>query len=545
MLATAPPVNAQSDQSDAAESASRASKSFAVLLRHYRVAAGLSQEALAERAGLSTRAIYALEHGERQAPYATTLRGLATALELTGAERAALFETAAPRSRTVQPATRPALAPAPSSMPLAPTPLLGRAEELARAEALLRSDAVRLLTITGPGGVGKTRLALEIARDLQDAFPDGVCFVDLAPLRDPDLVLGAIAQAVGAPERGQQSILLTLQTCLQDRGLLVVLDNFEQVLCAASQMGELLSACPGLKLMVTSRMRLRLRFEHTLLLWPLAVPVPDTAPTVADLAAVPAVALFVERAQASDPAFALTSENASAVAELCRHLEGLPLALELAAARANVLAPAEMLAWAEQRLPALRWDAPDLPTRQQSLRAALAWSYALLAPAEQALFRRLAVFPTAWTLEAATAIAQPEALGLDPLGVLSALVDASLVCAEQGEDGAQRFRFLEATREYAAEQLERSGEQEAVLQQQMSYYLAFAERAGQALEGPAQNTWFRHLQREHDPREMPGLSAARSTFSGCSQTARVTRRRGYATWMKPSPAAGARVTSLG
>jgi len=216
------------------------------------------------------------------------------------------------------------------------------------------------------------------------------------------------------------------------------------------------------------------------------------------LAAVPAVACFLERAQASNPAFALTPDNAPAVAALCRHLEGLPLALELAAARANVLAPAEMLAWAEQRLSVLSWDAPDLPARQQSLRAALGWSYALLRPAEQALFRRLAVFPDGWTLEAATAVAQPQALGLEPLRGASALVDASLVCAGPGEDDAPRFHLLGATREFAAEQLEASGEQETIRRQHAAYYLALAERAAPTLGDAEQETWFHRLQQEHD-----------------------------------------------
>src|SRR5262249_11345778 len=289
-----------------------------------------------------------------------------------------------------------------------------------------------------------------------------------------------------------------LQAHLKERQLLLVLDNFEQVLAAAPRVAELLTACPGLKVLVTSRTRLRLRWEHTLPLLPLAGPDPERPTTVQALEAVPARALFVERAQASDPDFRLTPENASAVAALCRHLEGLPLALELAAARANVLAPADMLGWAEQRLPVLSWDAPDLPERQQSLRAALAWGYALLAPAEQALFRRLAVFPDGWTLEAATAVAQPEELGLEPLGGVSALADASLVWASQRADGALRFHLLEALREFAAEQLEASGEREAIRRQHAAYYLALAERAAPALKGPEQDVWFRRLQQEHD-----------------------------------------------
>src|SRR5262249_25330716 len=204
--------------------------------------------------------------------------------------------------------------------------------------------------------------------------PNGVYFVDLAPLGDPALVLSAVAQAVGMQERGRESVLATFQAYCGEQELLLVLDNFEQVCAAAPRVAALLAACPGVKLLVTSRTRLRLRWEHVLPLLPLAVPGSDSPPMVEDLAAVPAVALFLERARASNPAFALTPENAAAVATLCRHLDGLPLALELAAARANLLPPAGMLAWAEQRLPVLKWDAPDLPARQQSLRGTLAWS---------------------------------------------------------------------------------------------------------------------------------------------------------------------------
>jgi predicted ATPase/DNA-binding CsgD family transcriptional regulator/DNA-binding XRE family transcriptional regulator len=471
-------------------------RSLGALLRRYRSAARLSQQALAERAGLSAHAITALERGARRAAYPATVRALATALGLSGAQRATL-EAAVPRSRKSRAAVSAPEAPAPVPLPLLPTRLLGRAQELATVHELLGADAVRLLTLTGPAGVGKTRLALEVASELQDAFPDGVYFVDLAPLRDPALLLPTIARALAVFERGGASPLAGLQAHLKERELLLVLDNFEQVRAAAPQVAELLTECPSVKILVTSRTRLRLRWEHALPLAPLPVPDPDAPPTVEVLAALPAVRLFVERARASNLAFALTPQNAAAVAALCRHLQGLPLALELAAARANVLTPAEMLAWVEQRPLMLSWDSPDLPARQQSLRAALEWSYTLLAPAEQALLRRLAVFPDGWTLEAAAAVAQ-EALGLDPLGGVSALVDASLVCAGPGEDGAPRFQLLGATREFAAEQLAASGELDTVRRQHAAYYVALAEGAASALGGAQQETWFHRLQQEHD-----------------------------------------------
>ncbi|HEX6655801.1 MAG TPA: LuxR C-terminal-related transcriptional regulator [Candidatus Limnocylindria bacterium] len=469
---------------------------FAALLRQYRLAAGLSQQALAERAGLSAHAVSALERGARRVPYRATLEALAEGLGLSDAEQAAL-EATVPRVRGPRGVAGLTAGPALGGVPLPPMPLFGRADELKTVQELLRSDAVRLLTITGPAGVGKTRLTLEVARELRPAFPDGVWFVDLAPLRDPELVVYTVAQVLDVHERVRQSLLATLEASLRERQLLVVLDNFEQVLAAAPQLAELLAACPGLKLLVTSRTRLRLRWEHIVPLLPLAVADPEMPPTVENLAAVPAVALFVERAQRSDPTFALTPENTAAVAALCRHLEGLPLALELAAARANVLAPAEMLAWAEQRLPVLSLDAPDLPTRQRSLRATLAWSSALLPAEDQALFRRLAVFAGGWTREAADAVTGMRELGLDPVEGLSRLSDASLVQVRQREDEGLRFSLLETVRELAWEQLEASGEQAALERQHAAYYLALAERAAPALEGAAQRAWFRRLEREH------------------------------------------------
>jgi predicted ATPase len=345
--------------------------------------------------------------------------------------------------------------------------------------------------------VGKTRLALEVASELQDAFPDGISFVDLAPLRSPELVLPTIARALNVPEHGRQPLLTTLQAHLQAPRLLLILDNFEHVLAATPRLAELLAACPGVKLLVTSRSRLRLRWEHTLTLAPLPVPDPEPPQTPDALAALPSVALFVERARASNPTFALTAANGPAVAALCRHLEGLPLALELAAARANVLTPAQMLTWAEHRLPVLGWDAPDLPSRQQSLRATLEWSYALLTEAEQALFRRLAVFADGWTLEAVEVVTEPLELGLDALDGLTRLADASVVQVRHSEDEEPRFTLLETVREFAREQLQASGEQAALERRHAAYYLALAERAAPGLKGPEHGVWSLRPQREH------------------------------------------------
>src|SRR3954468_24576201 len=279
MIATTPREDLIALRSEFAEAPDNAALGFGALLRHFRLESGLSQEALAERAGLSMAAVSALERGTRSAPYQATVRALAAALELARPERAAL-EAAVTRSRAPRPVAIVAPAPAPAPLPYPPTPLVDRVEELATAQALLRSDAVRLLTLTGPAGVGKTRLALQVAASMRASFPDGMWFVDLAPLRDPDLVLSAIAQALEVQARDQQAVPDALRAALGERQVLVILDNFEQVLAAALQLITLLAVCPGLKLLVTSRARLHLRWEHTLPVAPLAVPDGDSPQTL-------------------------------------------------------------------------------------------------------------------------------------------------------------------------------------------------------------------------------------------------------------------------
>jgi predicted ATPase/DNA-binding CsgD family transcriptional regulator len=361
----------------------------------------------------------------------------------------------------------------PHNLVLQPTRLLGRDTERDAASHQLLSADVRLLTLTGPAGVGKTRLALEVAAALLTRFTDGVWFVDLAPVRDPGLVSVTIGQAIGAAQPGVSVSLPDLQGYLAERQALLVLDNFEQVLPAATELADLLATCPGVKLLVTSRSRLRLRWEHVVPLQPLTCVGPHAQPSVAAAAALPGVALFVERAQSSCPEFALTPDNVCAVASLCCHLDGLPLAIELAAARANLLSPDEMLGWSEHRLPVLRWEAQDVPVRQHSLRGALEWSYALLSSAEQALFRRLAVFAGSWTLQAAAAVTQVESVGLHPAIGLAALVDASLVQITRPE-GESRFTMLETLREFAYEHLDASGELEETQRRNADFGAALA-----------------------------------------------------------------------
>jgi predicted ATPase/DNA-binding CsgD family transcriptional regulator/DNA-binding XRE family transcriptional regulator len=466
---------------------------FGEVLRRYRGAAGLSQEELAQRAGLSAHGISDLERGARSRPYPATVHHLAEALALTTAQRAEL-QAAAGRAGAPGPVQR-GVEPAGGQVP---TALIGRELELAAIHQRLLAAEVRMLTLTGPGGIGKTRLALQAARGLTDAFEHGVFFVDLTPLRDPALVISNVAQELGVRDSGPSSLLESVQHFLRERRVLLVLDNFEHVADAAAQVGDLLAACPGLRVLATSREPLRLSWEHVLLVPPLASP--DSRHPISPnlLADVPSVALFIQRAQAARLDFRMTQENARAIAEICVYLDGLPLGIELAAARTRLLSPQMMAARLRTQPELLASGARDRPERHRTLRAAITWSFQLLTSAERSLFRRLAVFAGGFTLEAAeTVCAEDEHESPEVLPLLAALVDRSLVVA--ADNGAERrYRLLEVIRQYAEEILGESGEAEVVRARLAAWCLDFAERADEAWRGPEQAVWKVRVALEQD-----------------------------------------------
>jgi predicted ATPase/class 3 adenylate cyclase len=385
----------------------------------------------------------------------------------------------------------------PNNLPLQPTPLVGREREVGEIADRLRSEEVRLLTLTGPGGTGKTRLALQAAADMLEEFEDGVFFVALAAVTDPELVPSAIAEPLGVRESAEQPLPEGLKGFLREKELLLVLDNFEQVLDVAPVVGELLGACPKLKVLATSRIPLRLYGEREYPVPPLALPDPRVLPPLEVLTHYEAVRLFVERARAVKPDFAVTNESAPAVAEICARLDGLPLAIELAAARVKVLPPKKMLERLADRLKLLKGGARDLPTRQQTLRGAIDWSYELLEEGEKALFGRLSVFAGGRTLEAIEEVCDPEG-DLDALDGVESLVDKSLLRQEEGPGGEPRFVMLETVHEYAREKLEKSGEAEEIRRLHAEFFLAMVEEAELELRGTRQQEWMERLEAEHD-----------------------------------------------
>lgn len=459
----------------------RTQTSFGTLLRRYRTSAGFTQEALAARAQLSARTIADLERGINRLPRHDTFELLMSALGLTTQQRVLFLAM-------IRPEMTATTLGAPSSfqLPLPPTQMIGRTQEMTRALTLLRSEEVHLLTLTGPAGIGKTRLGLQIAAELGEHFSDGVVFVALAALRKASLLMSVLAQALGLRESTEGEISEQIAIFLQEKHLLLVLDNFEQILEAASSVAELLSKCPRLSVLVTSRMPLRLRAEQSLPLAPLPL--------------AEAVILFQERALAIRPGGVYAPQE---VAAICERLDRLPLAIELAAMHVKTLALPDLYERLTNRLTILRDGARDLPTRQQTMEEAIAWSYDLLTTTQQYCFRALGIFVGGWTLEAAEAVCQAEGekVSEEIILTLAALVDASLVQVEIAGEGPARFGMFEMIREYALQRLHAAGEEEPCRRRHATYFARLSENAWSQVPG-------QRPQEAVLPQELPNIRTA-------------------------------------
>jgi predicted ATPase/class 3 adenylate cyclase len=412
-----------------------------------------------------------------------------------------------------------------NNLPLQPTPLVGREKEVSEVCDILRGEETRLLTLTGPGGTGKTRLALQAAADLLEDFPDGTFFAPLATLTQAELLLLAVAETLGVRETGEQPLDESLKDYLRERRMLLVLDNFEQVLGAAPAVTELLAGAPDLKVLATSRASLGLYGEHEFPVPPLTLPDLKRPPPFERLTQYEAVGLFVERARAVKPDFSITNESAPAVAEICVRLDGLPLAIELAAARIKMLPPRAMLQRLTSRLKLLTGGARDLPERQRTLRGTIEWSHALLDESEQLLFARLAVFSGGRTLQAIEAICDAGGdLPVEAFDGISSLLDKSLLRQEEGPNGEPRFVMLETVHEFAREKLQESAEAEEIKRAHAEYFLTLGEEAHSELIGTNQLEWLERLEVEHD-----NMRAALSWALGGKEV-EVALRLGGALW---------------
>jgi predicted ATPase/class 3 adenylate cyclase len=386
-----------------------------------------------------------------------------------------------------------------NNLPRQATAFIGREKNVEEACALVRRPDVALLTLTGPGGTGKTRLGLQVAAELIEDFSDGVWFVDLASLTDADLVIPAIAGVLAVKESAGHSLIDILQDYLREKRMLLLLDNFEHVISASPQVSRLLVTCPGLKVLVTSRIPLRVSAEYEYPVSPLSLPDPHHLPSPERLTQYEAVRLFIERAVAIRPDFQVTNDNAPAVAEICARLDGLPLAIELAAARIRLFPPQALLNRLSSRLAVLTGGGRDLPDRQQTLRGTIEWSYDLLEEGEKQLFHRMAVFQGGRTFEALEAVCDFDGkLQVDLLEGIEGLVSKSLVQQREDDAGEARFWMLETIQEYAREKLAESGEEEELRRQHLAYYLTLAEGIGPGLTGESQRECLERLEDEYD-----------------------------------------------
>jgi len=472
--------------------------SFGAQLKALREAAGFTQEELATIAGLSVHGVSSLERGERRRPHVETVRALCGALDLTAETRDALLRSSRAPAEAAAGDELIALA-----LPLPPTALLGRDAELQTLRQWLADPAVRLITLTGPGGAGKTRLALEIAHTIAADSTIRVAFVPLAATRDPAFVASVIAEVLGLSDVIAADLPMRVRGACGERQTLLVLDNFEQVLDASPLVGELLGTVAPLRVLVTSRAPLRVRGEREYAVGPLALHAGSEAMSPADLARVPAVRLFLERVRDVQPEFRLTSGNGATVAAICRRLDGLPLALELAAPWMKVLTVDGLLRQLERDVLLSTVGPRDLPERQQTINATVAWSYQLLGSTEQHAFRRFGALPGRFPIDAAAAVlsggAVPSAGGDGALAAAASLIDKSLLQqAKTSVPARPMYQMLETVRAYAALELTASGERDDALEGLASYCIAEASRAAKGLTGPAQVEWLDRVRDDID-----------------------------------------------
>ena len=469
--------------------------SFGQWLRQRRKALNLTQVDLAQRIGCATVTLRKIEADERR-PSKQIAKLLAEHLHIPANEQAAFVEFA--RAEAAETPTRWGVGfHPPTNLPLQPTPLIGRDVDVSSIRKRLLQPEARLLTLIGPPGIGKTRLAQQIAEEALDEFADGVFLVILAPISDANLVTMTIATVLGVPDTGTRPPLERLKAFLRDKQILLLLDNFEQILAAAPDIAELLTAAPLLKILVTSRAPLRIRQERQIPIPPLALPSLASQPDVETIALTTAIMLFMERAQAVKPDFALTEANATTVAAICTRLDGLPLAIELISARVKLLPPAMLLERLSGRLLLQSDGLRDIEPRHRTLNNAIEWSYQLLRTDEQILFRRLGVFVGGWTLEAAEAVCS-EKLNISILDGLASLLDKSLIKQATGFDGASRFMMLETIHEYALVRLTASGEIERLQQRHTGYFLQMAEQAEANNYGRDELAWNNRLEADWD-----------------------------------------------